>query len=374
VKTIFSANTDWYLYNFRLDLALYLQNQGLDVLFLSPPGNYAQNFASKGFRWLPLTMQRRSLNPCREGYLVQQLYKIYKQEQPDFVHNFTIKNVVYGALAAQAAGIEKRIHAITGLGHVFTTSSYSSRILRFFVQVLLKLALRGQGSRLILQNGDDQQLFLRHQLIRPDRLHLIRGSGVNTQLFRPSPLRRDRKFKVLLAARLLWEKGIQEYVEAAGLLAHRSHELEFFLAGASDPGNPNAVPEAHIKQWQESGLITILGHVDRMQELLAEVDLVVLPSFYGEGIPRSLLEAAAAGLPLITTESPGCREVVDHGINGFLIPIQDAAALAEKIAYLLDHPQLCRHFGQAGREKTLKEFDQQLIFEQTWQVYRSLGL
>ncbi len=373
VKTILSANTDWYLYNFRLDLAAYLRDQGLQVLFMSPPGNYARHFAHKGFRWLPLTMQRRSLNPWREASLIRQIYTIYQEEKPDFVHNFTIKNVVYGALAAQAAGIEKRIHAITGLGHVFAVPSFSAYFLRFFVQVLLKFALRGQGSRLILQNPDDQEFFFQNQLIVPEHIHLIKGSGVNPQLFCSTP-RVQKKFRVLLASRLLWEKGIKEYVEAAELLAHRSHEIEFLLAGATDTGNPSAVPAVQIEKWQTSDFITILGHVEKIQKLLTEVNLVVLPSFYGEGVPRSLLEAAAAGLPLITTDSPGCREVVDHGINGFLVPIKDAAALAEKIAYLVDHPDVCQRFGQAGRAKVLKEFDQQLVFEKTWEVYRSLGL
>ncbi len=374
MKIIFFSNTDWFLYNFCLDFVRYVQDQGVEVVLMSPPGRYTSYFSMQGVRWIALDMERRSLNPLKELYLLKKIYAIYQKEQPDIVHNFTIKSVIYGGLAAQAARVKKRIHAVTGLGHVFINSSRKGRFLRVLVQILLKLSLRGRGSRLILLNPDDYHCFLQKKILHPDKIHLIKSSGVNTKLFIPTQQKHRGKFRVLLAARLLWEKGIKEYVEAAELLAHRSHEIEFLLAGAADTGNPSAVPAVQIKEWNDSGWLQALGHVDTMQELLAQVNLLVLPSFYAEGVPQSLLEAAAAGLPLITTDSPGCREVVDHGINGFLVPIKDAAALAEKIAYLVDHPDVCQRFGQAGRAKVLKEFDQQLVFEKTWEVYRSLGL
>ncbi len=303
MKIIFFANTDWYLYNFRLDLARSLHKQGAEVVMMSPPGEYGPRIESEGFRWIPLPMNRRSLNPFSEVQLLQYICSIYKKEQPDVVHNFTIKSVIYGALAAQAVGIKNRIHAVTGLGHVFISQSMRARILRPLVKGLLRLALRGKGSRLILQNPDDRALFLEHNLIGPERIHLIRGSGVDTERFAPVQRERKGKFRVLLAARLLWEKGIREYAEAAELLAHRSDKLEFLLAGATDPGNPSAVPKQEIRRWQESGLLTVLGHVENMQQLMTEVDLMVLPS-WREGTPRGLLEAASMALPIITTDAP----------------------------------------------------------------------
>lgn len=373
MKIIFFANTDWYLYNFRLDLARSLHKQGAEVVMMSPPGEYGPRIESEGFRWIPLPMNRRSLNPFSEVQLLQYICSIYKKEQPDVVHNFTIKSVIYGALAAQAVGIKNRIHAVTGLGHVFISQSMRARILRPLVKGLLRLALRGKGSRLILQNPDDRALFLEHNLIGPERIHLIRGSGVDTERFAPVQRERKGKFRVLLAARLLWEKGIREYAEAAELLAHRSDKLEFLLAGATDPGNPSAVPKQEIRRWQESGLLTVLGHVENMQQLMTEVDLMVLPS-WREGTPRGLLEAASMALPIITTDAPGCREIVENEKNGFLVPVGDAVALAEKIEYLLDHPETCLRFGIAGREKVCKEFDQEIVFRQTWEAYRSLGI
>ncbi|WLE98246.1 MAG: glycosyltransferase family 4 protein [Candidatus Electrothrix communis] len=373
MKIIFFANTDWYLYNFRLDLARSLHKQGAEVVMMSPPGEYGPRIENEGFRWIPLPMNRRSLNPFREVRLLQYICSIYKKEQPDVVHNFTIKSVIYGALAAQAVGIQNRIHAVTGLGHVFISQSMRARILRPLVKGLLRQALRGKGSHLILQNPDDRALFLKHNLIGPEHIHLIRGSGVDTERFAPVQKVRQGKFRVLLAARLLWEKGIREYVEAAELLIHRSDELEFLLAGVADLGNPSAVPEQNIRRWQKSGMLTVLGHVENMQQLMTEVDLMVLPS-WREGIPRGLLEAASMALPIITTDAPGCREIVENEKNGFLVPVGDAVALAEKIEYLLDHPETCLHFGTAGREKVCKEFDQEIVFRQTWEVYRSLGI
>lgn len=373
VKVIFFANTDWYLYNFRLGLACSLRDQGAEVLMMSPPGEYGERLQTEGFRWIPLSMHRRSLNPFREFRLLRYICSIYRKEQPDVVHSFTIKSVVYGSLAAQAVGVKKRIHAVTGLGHIFISRSLRARLLRPLVMGLLRLALRGRESRLILQNPDDKKLFLQYKLIRPERIHLIRGSGVDTRRFAPIQKRRKGTFRVLLAARLLWEKGIREYVEAAQLLSHRADELEFLLAGTADPGNPSAVPELKIRRWQEDGLVRVLGHVEDMQRLLREVDLMVLPS-WREGTPRGLLEAASMALPVITTDAPGCREVVENEKNGFLVPIGDPGALAEKIVYLLDHPETCCQFGTAGREKVCREFSQEIVFRRTLDVYRTLGI
>jgi glycosyltransferase involved in cell wall biosynthesis len=371
MKVIFFANTDWYLYNFRLGLACYLQEQGAEIVMMSPPGEYGGRIEQQGFRWIVLPMERRSLNPFREIQLLRCICSIYREEQPDIVHNFTIKSVVYGALAAQAAGVTKRIHAVTGLGHIFISQTIRARLLRPLVKGLLRYALQGKGTRLILQNPDDQELFLQYKLISQEQIHLIRGSGVDTRHFTPVTKKRQGKFQVLLAARLLWEKGIREYAEAARLLSHRADECEFLLAGATDPGNPSAVPEQEIEKWQDTGLFTVLGHVENMHKLMSEVDLMVLPS-WREGTPRGLLEAAAMGLPIITTDAPGCREIVEHGTNGFLVPIGDAPALAKKIEYLLDNPATCLGFGKAGREKVCREFAQEIVFRQTWEVYRSL--
>jgi glycosyltransferase involved in cell wall biosynthesis len=373
VKVLFFANTDWYLWNFRLDLARFLREQGLEVVLMSPPGRHGPRCADEGFRWLPLPMDRRSLNPFRELALLGRICAAYRREQPDAVFHFTLKCVIYGGLAAQAAGVRRRIHAVTGLGHVFISSALRARLLRPLAQILLRLALRGADSRLIVQNPDDRHVFLHQKTIAPERIQLIRGSGVDTDFFRPEQRRRKEKCAVLLAARLLREKGVQEYAEAAALLAHRADDLEFLLAGEADPGNPSSFSETELQQLRTAGRVRMLGHVDNMRQLLGGIDLMALPS-RGEGLPRSLLEAAAMGLPLVAADAPGCREIVEDGVNGFLVPVGDAAALAEKIELLLDQPALRRQFGAASREKAVREFDRAIVFRQTWELCRSLGL
>ena len=372
MKVIFFANTDWYLFNFRLGLARYLRDKGAEVVMLSPPGEYGARIEAAGFHWIPLPMDRRSLHIVSELKLLKRILQIYKAERPDVVHNFTIKCVVYGSLAAQLAGIKARINAVTGLGHVFISESTKARLLRPLVKLLLRLALRGSQSRLVLQNPDDVQLFAQLGLIEGERVHLIKSSGVDTSRFTPIPRERGQRFRILLASRLLWEKGIREYVGAARQMRGRAEELEFLLAGSSDPGNPSAVPEEDIAQWDREGLVKVLGQVEDMNALMHTVDLVVLPS-YREGVPRGLIEAAAMGLPIVTTDAPGCREIVDDGVNGFLVPVKDEQALARKIGYLLENPEVCQRFGTAGRQKVLEEFDEQIVFQKTWAVYQAAG-
>jgi glycosyltransferase involved in cell wall biosynthesis len=256
---------------------------------------------------------------------------------------------------------------------VFISDTPKTKLLRPLVKSLLMRALSGSESRLILQNPDDLSLFSQLGLIAVERIRLIRGSGVDTGRFAPRERDRGVPFRVLLASRLLWEKGIREYVDAARRLRGRADEVEFLLAGSSDPGNPSAVPSKDIAQWGSEGMVKVLGHVDDMDLLMRRVDLVVLPS-YREGVPRGLIEAAAMGLPIVTTDAPGCREIVEDGVNGFLVPVKDAEALCGKIAHLLENPDVCRRFGAAGRKKVLAEFDEQMVFRETYAVYREVGL
>ncbi len=382
MKILFFANTEWYLYNFRLALARYLRAHGHEVVLLSPPGPYVARLQAAGFRALTLPMQRRSLNPLRELALFQHIRQIYAQERPDLAHHFTIKCVVYGGLAARLTGVAARIHAVTGLGHVFTSDRLQARLLRLPVRALLGLALGGANSRLILQNPDDRAAIHGAGLIDPAHIRLICGSGVDTERFRPvkrdpsphppSPERRGTEpLTLLLASRLLWEKGIGEYVAAARQLRQHGLNARFLLAGEPDPGNPASIPPEQLDRWRQDGDVTLLGQVEDMPALLAQTDIAVLPS-YREGTPRSLLEAAACGLPLIATDAPGCREIVDHQVNGVLVPIKDAAALAAAIQYLCHEPETRQRMGQASRTKALAAFDERLVFEQTLAVYEEL--
>ncbi len=373
MKIVLFANTDWYLWNFRRSLAVAAREAGFEVLLLSPPGEFGARFAALGLRWQPLAMDRRSLNPLRELGVLWRLVRLLRRERPALVHGFTIKCAVYGALAARLAGVPARINAVAGMGYVFSSRDLTARLLRVPVRLSLRAALGGRRTRLILQNPDDVALFEHARLVDAAHVRLISGSGVDCQRFRPhrtSP-RPDGPPRVLLAARLLWDKGIAEYVEAARILRARGVAATFLLAGTPDAGNPAAVPVETVRGWVRDGLIEWPGHVDDMAGLFASVDVDVLPS-YREGLPKSLIEAAACGLPLVTCDVPGCREVVTDGVEGLLVPPRDAGALATAIAQLLEDPDLRERMGQAARAKALAEFDERIVIERTLAVYREL--
>ncbi|TAN02818.1 MAG: glycosyltransferase family 1 protein [Rhodanobacteraceae bacterium] len=373
-KIVLFANTDWYLFNFRRSLALALQGEGYDVLLVSPPGEYGPRLRALGLRWQPLGMDRRSVNPLRESALLLRVARMLRFEQPTLLHNFTIKCAVYGSLAARMARVPSRINSVDGLGYVFASNDRKARLLRPVVRRLLRSAMGGRRAQLILQNPDDKAAFETLKLVEPDRVDLIPGAGVDCTRYVPRPRHNTlgRQPCVLLAARLLWEKGIAEYAEAARTLRAQGRQVRFLLAGMPDPGNPASVPEAMLKEWVEEGTLEWLGHVGDMRALYASVDIVVLPSYYREGLPTSLTEAAACGLPLITTDMPGCRDVVTDGKDGLLIAPRDAGALANAMARLLDSPELATRLGNAARAKALALFDERIVNRRTLEVYRNL--
>jgi glycosyltransferase involved in cell wall biosynthesis len=379
MKIIFFANTDWYLYNFRLPLARAVRNQGGEVVFVSPYGVYGDRLLAEGFRWVAVPMYRRSFNPLRELKLIMMLTDLFKRERVTLTHHFTIKCVVYGTIAAELAGVRGCVNAITGMGYVFANDGAIAKLLKPLVKIALKIVLGANRSRLVLQNQDDVDLFISQRIATKERVRLIRSSGVNTQKFNPLRKRAltieksiNSCCKVLLATRLLWDKGISEYVASSRIIKDStSIQVDFLLAGRPDIGNPSSVPIQKIAEWDKTGLIKYLGHVERIDNLLSEVDIVVLPS-YREGLPRILLEAAASGLPIVATDVPGCREIVQHNLNGLLISPRNPMALAEAILYLSENPDERIRMGKVGRMKAVSEFDERLVIHKTLNVYDEL--
>jgi glycosyltransferase involved in cell wall biosynthesis len=375
-KVILFANTDWYLYNFRLSLARRLRDSGHEVVLLSPPGEYGAKLQALGFRWQSVPMIRRSLNPLRELTLVLWLARFFRQERPDIVHGFTIKSAVYGSLGARLAGVPARVNAVAGMGYVFSSRDMKARMLRPVVRQVMRMALNGEGCALILQNPDDLDVFKAARIVDEKAIRLIKGSGVNCSRFTArahDPNASREPLRVLLAARLLWDKGIAEYIDAARLLKKEQRSVRFILAGTPDAGNPAAVDQSLVEGWVAEGLIEWLGHVNDMPQLLAQTDVMVLPS-YREGLPKSLIEAAACALPLITTDVPGCREVVSrNGEDGLLVPVRNSVLLAAAIRLLDDDRALGRTLGLAAREKALREFDENIVIDKTLAVYLELA-
>jgi glycosyltransferase involved in cell wall biosynthesis len=262
------------------------------------------------------------------------------------------------------------------MGYVFTSNALKARLLRPLVRLLMGMALGGTRARIILQNPDDVQFFGKARIIEGEQLRLIKGSGVDCSAFTPPAAQidgdDDQPLRVVMAGRMLWDKGIEEYVEAARLLRAERRNLQFILAGTPDPGNPASVPDHKIVAWEAEGLVEWRGHVPDMPTLFASADIVVLPS-YREGLPKSLIEAAACARPLITTDVPGCREVVTDLVDGLLVPVRDAHALARAIAQLQDDPALARRLGEAARRKALAEFDEDIVIARTLAVYEEVA-
>ncbi|CAE6964409.1 glycosyltransferase family 4 protein [Paraburkholderia domus] len=379
-KIVLFANTDWYLYNFRLSLAGALRDVGHEIVMVSPPGDYGPKLQALGFRWLALPMDRRSLNPLRELSVVRWFTNFLRKERPDLVHGFTIKCAIYGAIASKLASVPARINAVAGMGYVFTSSDVLAKILRPLVSQLMRFALNGANSLLILQNPDDVAFFTRERLVERQRIRLIKGSGVNCDRFTvPARLahigetqENAQPLNVLLAARLLWDKGVAEFIEAATIVHSQGLPVKFFLAGTADDGNPSAVSHTLVHQWVAEGKVEWLGHVDDMPSVLTQMDVMALPS-YREGLPKTLIEAAACGLALLTTDAPGCREVVsEDGVDGLIVPVRNGPALAEAIKRLAGDRGLCRRLGRAARLKVLDEFEERIVIRRTLEAYHEL--
>lgn len=374
MRIVFFANTDWYLYNFRLATALQLKKRGVDVVMLSPPGEFGNRFRDHGIRWRTLPMRRESLNPLRELWTLGHLVRLLLAERPQLLHNFTVKCAVYGGIAAGIARVPAVVHAVAGMGFVFASNRLKARLLRPLVRGLMRIALGGKRSRVILQNPDDAMTMVESRLVQGRSIRLIRGSGVDVRRFSPGKARDgSRPMRVLLASRLVREKGVGEFAEAARLLRTQPRDIEFLLAGMPDTGNPGSISRDEVEAWQREGRLQWLGHVDDMPALLNSVDVMVLPSYYREGVPRCLLEGAACGLGLITTDRPGCREVVTaHGVDGLWVRPRDAPALARLLSQLHGDRKLLQRLGAAARMRAVRDFDERLVIDRTLQVYDEL--
>lgn len=373
MKVLFYANTDWYLFNFRLALLKAIRELGHEVVLVAPPGNYGPKLEAEGFRWRPLPLNRRSLNPLLELWHIGGLSRILKQEQPDLVHNFTIKCVVYGSIAARFAGCAGVVNALAGLGHVFSQRGRKAWLLRQAVQGLIRISCAPPNCRVIVQNEGDFHTLIDTRLVRQGQVFLIRGSGVDTRRFSPAPKNEsDGLPMVLFASRLLKAKGIVEFVNAAKTVKEKGIACRFVVAGAPDPGNPGAVSERELSAWKDWNCVEFVGQRDDIHNFVRDASIVVLVSTYGEGVPRILLEGAACGVPLIASDQAGCREIVNHKLNGLVVPAGDESALVSAIEYLLENPDERRRMGINGRKKAAAEFAVEMVIDRTLEVYREL--
>ena len=322
-----------------------------------------------GVPFVPLPVDKKGINPLGDVRLFLTLYLWYRKERPDIVHHFTIKPVIYGSIAARLAKVPKIINTITGLGFVFTGNE--TAWLRSLVEWQYRVSLVCADFT-FFQNQDDLELFLGRNLAQSWKVGLLPGSGVDCTFFVPCPIAgqsSEKSATFLMVARLLRDKGVYEFVEAACTVKSLFPHVEFQLLGGRDERNPTVVPQRDLERWQSKGIIKWLGVVSDVRSTIAGADVVVLPSYYREGIPRSLLEGAAMGKPLITTDSVGCREVVDDEVNGLLVPVKDSKALARSMIRMIENPEMRQRMGKAGREKVLREFDERIVIEKILKIY-----
>jgi glycosyltransferase involved in cell wall biosynthesis len=364
-KIILFANTDWYLYNFRLSLARDLRAQGHEVLLLSPPGDFEDLLRNDGFQWISFPLSRQGINPIRELLTLWRLGRLYHKLQPDVVHHFTIKPVIYGSIVAHFLRIPGIINSITGLGHVFIDSEPVTRLLRVIASYLYRMNLR--GTQVIFENPEDRDIFIKNRLLKAEHSHLISGTGVNLEKFHPTAKTNETPV-ILFSSRMLVTKGILEYIEAAQKLKQRGLSARFAIAGRTDPGNPASIPDEQIEALKQSDTLEWWGWQDDMPTALARADIFCLPS-YREGVPNALLEAAACGLAMVTTDVPGCRDVVINGVSGWLVPVRNAEALANALETLITNPELRHKMGNAGRELAVSHFGTTKVNRETLAVY-----
>jgi glycosyltransferase involved in cell wall biosynthesis len=369
-KIALVANTDWYLYNHRRSLAIEAKERGYDVVALSPHGDYVGRLEALGIPWIELPMGRRSVNPIMESITLLRVVRLYRQVKPDLVHHFTHKPLIYGSIAASWVGVPAVVNAVTGLGYIFIDEGMRTRMLRVMLRPLFKRAFLHSNEVVVFQVEDDQDLFIDQGLIAPEKAVLIAGSGVDLDRFAMLPQPAGSPV-VMVASRMLWSKGIREFVEAAKRLKVDHPELRFVLVGRPDRGNPSSIPESKLRAWHDAGVVEWWGHRDDMPQVYGQAHIVVLPS-YTEGIPRNLIEAAAVGRPIVASDLPGCRQVVEHGRNGLIVPLRDAEALAQALQRLLSDPDERARMGRHGRSIMEQHFSDGIINEQTLSVYSRL--
>lgn len=367
MKIVLFANTDWFLFNFKLSLARALRERGDEVILLSPPGDYGPRLRAQGFRWEPLPVSRSGVNPLAELAVIRRIAALYRAWQPDLVHHFTIKCVIYGSFAARRAGVRGIVNSVTGLGFALLAGAFKARLLRPVVLALYRRALR--GTEVIFQNRDNRDTLAAHGVLRHSRVSVIAGDGIDIRHFVPAAVPPARP-AVLMVARLLHSKGVADFVAAARIVRAALPQVRFLLAGAQDPGNPESVADADLAAWRRDGVVEFLGQCDDMLTLNQSASIAVLASTQGEGVPRALLEGAACGLPVVATDVPGCREVVMDGDTGRLVPPAQPQALAEALLELLREPARAGRMGAAARRRVETVFADEVVIGETLARYR----
>ena len=370
MKIALVTNSAWNIHNFRLGLIQAFQQQGHEVVSIAPPDDYSGRLRGAGIKLYDINMDSRGVNPVRDTSLVLELYHLYKKLKLDMVLHFTVKPNIYGTLAASYLKIPV-INNVCGLGTVFLQDGMVSTVAKWLYRVSFRFS-----QKVFFHNPDDHDLFIREGLLKSSKADVVPGSGIDTQRFFPDaqPTPTKDTFTFLVISRLIYDKGIVEYVEAAQNLRSQGISVQCQLLGAKDPDHKRGIPVGLVDQWAQSGVVNYLGTTDDVRSMIQQADCVVLPS-YREGLPRTLLEAASLQKPIVATDTPGCRHVVEHGVNGLLCKVKDADDLMEK---MLAMTQLTREevkvMGERGREMVQAKFSQKVVVDKYVRAIDEMGV
>lgn len=369
-KLLYFVTEDWYFVSHRLELAREAKKNGYDVVVATRVNEHGEAIVSEGFKLIPLRIGRKNLNLLWEFGLLVNLINLYRLERPDIVHHVSLKPVILGSVATLFVNVPMKINALTGLGYVFSSERIFIKLLRQLIKLALKVLLSQKNTRVIFQNPDDQTYLINEGIVKPEQSFLIKGSGVDPQkfIYIPEP---QGNITVMLASRMLWDKGIKEFVEAAQKLKPDYPDVSFILVGNTDEGNISTVPLSQLLEWQNRGIVEWWGKKTDIEEVFAATHIVCLPSSYGEGIPKVLIEAASCGRPIVTTDSPGCREIVHHEKNGLLIPVKNVDALVDALRKMIVDRNLRVRMGELGRKRVIEEFSLERVIKSTLQLYAS---
>lgn len=370
-RLLFLVTEDWYFWSHRLDLARAARCAGMDVSVATRVRDHGESIEAEGFKLFPLRFLRREGTGFLDAASVVELIGLYRRERPHLVHHVAMKPILYGSLAARAARIPVVVNAFAGLGHAFVANDRRSQVRRVLLIPALRGALALRHSRVIFQNSDDSNELISLGIVREPQTVIIRGAGVDVSRFVPLPEAKGEP-TVILASRMLWNKGVGEFVDAARLLRRRGSKAKCVLVGRVDKSNPSGISERQLCLWQEEGIVEWWGHREDMAAVFACSHIVTLPTYYGEGIPKVLLEAASCARPIVATDTRGCRDVVRNGENGFLVPQRDARALADALELLVTDHVLRQRMGERGREIAVAEFSGERVARETLLVYHNL--
>lgn len=366
-KIVFVANSSWSIIKFRLGIIKTLVEQNYQVYVIAPSDEYSGEIISLGCEYIDIKIDNKGSSPIKDIKTTYNLYKTYKRIQPNLIFHYTIKPIIYGSFAAKIGKV-KSIAVITGLGYTFINNNLTTKIAKFLYKFSLKFA-----TKVWFINYDDKELFITQKLVQNSKVDILPSEGINTNIFTPIHKEKiDDTFRFLLIARMLWDKGVGEYIAAAETIYKNYQNVEFGLLGFLDVANPQAISKEQMDIWIRNKYIKFYGSSSDVREFIKNADCIVLPS-YREGISMTLMESASMEKPLIATNVPGCKDIVDDKENGFLCEVKNPQDLVDKMEKMLNLSQKDREkMGKKGREKMIREFDESIVINKYLQTIKEI--